>query len=341
MLSPSAQHLRLLRAATAIIDVRSESEFRQGSLPGAINIPILNDEERRRVGRCYKTNGQEAAIALGHKLVADESRANRVRSWRAAAGQGAAALMCWRGGLRSQITQQWLSAAGVELPRIEGGFKALRQCCMQQLTDFAASKDWFVIGGRTGSGKTKLLVQISGSIDLEQHAHHRGSAFGGYANGQPTPINFENGLACASLQHSLKRVVVEDEGSTIGRLGLPRSWYQRMQLSPVLLVELPQRERIDNIFGEYVGRDTTDDTLAARYDAALGRISRRLGELRARQLRAEVGQAFADGDAVAHRHWIKHLLDWYYDPMYDYQLEKKLARVVLRGDADAIVAQLG
>ena len=262
MLSPYAHHLWLLRSATALVDVRSESEFNQGSLPGAVNIPILNDKERRQVGRCYKTNGQEAAIALGHKLVADDARAHRVRNWCAAANQGASALMCWRGGLRSQIAQQWLSATGVELPRIEGGFKALRQCCMQQLTDFAAGKDWFVIGGRTGSGKTTLLKQIAGSIDLEQNAHHRGSAFGGYPDGQPTPINFENGLACASLQHAQERVVVEDEGSTIGRLGLPRSWYERMQLSPILIIELSQAERIENIFGEYVGQAVSDHSLA-------------------------------------------------------------------------------
>ncbi len=331
----------LLSANTRFIDVRAETEFALGSLPGAVNLPILDDTERHRVGICHKSNGPEAATALGHKIVSGKLKQSRINGWLAeaqAARPEPAVVVCWRGGQRSQIAQQWLSEAGLRIPRIDGGFKAMRHFCLQQLEQFAHHpKPWILIGGRTGSGKTAVLNSVSASIDLEGHAHHRGSAFGGYPDGQPTPINFENALARTSLLHSAPLVVLEDEGSTIGRLGLPRSWHNRMQKTPLVQLEVDQQVRIEHIFSEYVGTDTTNHVLAEQYLDALQRINRRLGGARAKELQALVIQAFETGAIDTHHAWIKGLLDSYYDPMYDYQLAKKQDRIKFRGNAAEVI----
>ena len=335
----TSNYAELISADTCYIDVRAEAEFAQGSLPGAINLPILNDSERHRVGICHKSNGPEAATALGHKIVSGNIKESRTRAWQhEASSHSNCVVMCWRGGQRSKIAQQWLRESDTELPRIQGGFKALRQFCLAQLEQFAeAQTPWILIGGRTGSGKTVVLNKVDGSIDLEDHAHHRGSAFGGYPEGQPTPINFENALARTSLIHNASKVVLEDEGSTIGRLGLPRSWHSRMQQSPLVQLEVDQQHRVEHIFDEYVGSETTNEDRAAQYLDALKRITRRLGGARSSELQALVADAFDTGSVDTHHAWIKGLLDSYYDPMYDYQLEKKTERIAFRGSADDVI----
>ncbi len=339
MPAQTSDYAELIRTETCYIDVRAEAEFAQGSLPGAINLPILNDSERHRVGVCHKSNGPEAATALGHKIVSGEIKESRIRAWQQLAlSHPNCVAMCWRGGQRSQIAQQWLRESGVDLPRVDGGFKALRQFCLQQIEQFAELQTpWILIGGRTGSGKTVVLNQVEGSIDLEGHAHHRGSAFGGYPEGQPTPVNFENELARTSLIHNSSQVVLEDEGSTIGRLGLPRSWHRRMQQSPLVQLEVEQQYRVEHIFGEYVGAETTNENLAAQYLDALKRITRRLGGARSSELQAQVADAFDTGSIDTHYAWIKGLLDSYYDPMYDYQLDKKTERIAFRGNATEVI----
>jgi len=335
----TSDYAGLIRADTRYIDVRAETEFAQGSLPGAVNLPILNDDERHRVGICHKSNGPEAATALGHKIVNGDKKQSRISAWqRETQTHTNCVVMCWRGGQRSQIAQQWLNESGSEVARVNGGFKALRQFCLQQIDQFAESNTpWILIGGRTGSGKTVVLNKVNGSIDLEGHANHRGSAFGGYPEGQPTPINFENTLARTSLTHDAMQVVLEDEGSTIGRLGLPRSWHKRMQQSPLVQLEVKQQHRVEHIFDEYVGAETTSDTLSLHYLDALKRITRRLGGARSSELQVLVAEAFNTGSIDTHHAWIKGLLDAYYDPMYDYQLEKKNERIRFRGNAEEVI----
>src|SRR5262249_43518466 len=147
--------------------------------PSAINLPLLTDSERAAIGTHYKAHGQQAAIELGESLVSGDTRAARIDAWRTfVAAHPTAMLYCWRGGLRSQIAQDWLREAGVAVPRVAGGYKALRRTCMVAIDEFSASARLLVVGGRTGSGKTELLGAFANSIDLERLANHRGSAFG-------------------------------------------------------------------------------------------------------------------------------------------------------------------
>ena len=341
-LSAVNDYLNILRDARPLIDVRSPAEFRRGAVPGAVNLPLLTDDERDAVGKTYKADGHDAAVALGHQLVADDNKASRVTAWRAFAAENPSALItCWRGGLRSQIAQAWLAEAGIDLPRLAGGFKALRHFCLETIQTAGDTRRFVVVGGRTGSGKTRVVKAARAHVDLEAIANHRGSAFGGLPTPQPPPVTFENALAVALLKLSPDEpVVVEDESRTIGRLAIPVALYKAMQQAPIVLLDVDDADRIDSIYQEYV---VAADDPEPRLTAALSRIERRLGGVRYRELAALMDAAFradASSRRDAHRAWIRHLLEYYYDPMYDYQLAGKKDRIVMRGGTREVVDYL-
>src|SRR4030095_1633636 len=152
-----ADHRRVLRERLPLIDLRAPVEFARGAFARAINLPLLTDNERAAVGTRYNECGQQAAIALGEELVSGPTREARIEAWRSfVATHPAALLYCWRGGLRSAIAQDWLHGAGVDIGRIAGGYKALRQTCLDVIQDFSRAQRLLVLGGRTGSGKTAL-----------------------------------------------------------------------------------------------------------------------------------------------------------------------------------------
>jgi tRNA 2-selenouridine synthase len=334
--SPSPAVLALLKTQPPLLDVRAPVEFRQGKLPNSFNAPILNDAEREQVGTTYKRDGHDAAVLLGHELVSGATRTQRIEQWQKYCLENTdAQIMCWRGGQRSALAQQWLAAQGVQRERVAGGFKAVRHGSLHVLAN--PQKRWWLVSGRTGSAKTPLVQSLQSGIDLEGHANHRGSAFGRRLTPQPTPVTFECALASAYLRLPGENLVVEDESRTIGRIGLPQVWHEQMLQAPIALVEASFEERVEHIHKEYVAealdehRDAglmpTD--LLGRYEEALVRIKRRLGGARLADLTLRLQQAFAG--KTDHRDWISYLLREYYDPMYDFQLQRKTARIQFRG----------
>ena len=202
--------------------MRAPVEFALGALPNAENLPLTNDEEREQIGITYARDGQDAAIKLGHELVSGDTRDERVAAWHAFVDTHPDAhIYCARGGLRSRISQEWLAADGVDVPRIEGGFKAVRKLCMDVLESAPKEKPLVVVGGRTGCAKTVLINERTDTLDLEALANHRSSAFGARETPQPTQISFENSLATAYLRHDAGMLVLEDESCNMGRLILP------------------------------------------------------------------------------------------------------------------------
>ena len=328
----------LLKASCPLIDVRAPAEFACGAVPGAVNLPILTDAERVAVGKTHKNDGREAAVALGYRLVDGAVKRERVAAWQAFAIQHPrTAIYCWRGGMRSEIAQRWLGESGVELPRVAGGFKALRRFCLAVLAR-SATRPFVLIGGRTGSGKTQVVQALANHVNLEALANHRGSSFGAHLTPQPTPVAFENALATALLQcDDAEPVAVEDESRTIGRLAIPAPIYDAMQRAPIVVLEAERETRIDNIYQEYVVQAGYP---RQRLLVALARIQRRLGGARYQHLAALMADAFDHASAELHRQWIGRLLEWYYDPMYDYQLCNKVQRIVQRGSAEEMAAYL-
>ena len=326
----------IVAGSLPLLDVRAPVEYARGALPGAVNLPLLYDEEREAVGKAYKSGGRDAAVALGHRLVSGEIKRSRLAAWqRFVAEHPAALICCWRGGMRSQIVQQWLADAGVAAPRVSGGFKALRRFCMDVL-ERSGERDLILVGGRTGSGKTALLRRLGAHIDLEALANHRGSAFGAYRTPQPTPATFENALAAELLKtDAAAPLALEDEGRSIGRLAVPAPLFDAMQRAPLAIVEVDMDERIGNIYREYVLE--AGDALA-RLPAALAKIERRLGGLRYRRIAEQMQAALEAGPEARELHgvWIGELLRDYYDPMYDYQLAAKTSRIVMRGAPEQV-----
>jgi tRNA 2-selenouridine synthase len=345
----------LLLQGSRFIDVRAEIEYARGSIPGAVNLPILTTSERERVGTCYKHNGQDAAIALGHRLVGGDTRAARVALWCAfAAEHPGSHLFCWRGGLRSRLAAQWMAGEGMPTPLIAGGYKALRQRLLREFEPPAPREPLFIIGGRTGSAKTELLADLPGAIDLEGLARHRGSSFGRLALEPPAQIDFENALALQLLRqrHAWpgRALFLEDESRQIGAVTIPLELYRAMKQAPLLVLDVSLEQRIEHVLQIYIHDDLrsfvalhADDGFArfsARLLASLERIARRLGQQRCHEaagmMRAALAQQQRDGEVDGHRAWIGLLLREYYDPMYDHQLRNAAARIVFRGDRDAL-----
>ena len=335
-------HLELLRANTPLIDLRSPIEFAKGTFPQSVNLPILNNDERAKIGKTYKHQGNDAAVKLGHRLVSGDQKENRVSGWKEFIEKNPSTWMyCMRGGQRSGIAQDWLEDIGINVSVIEGGYKALRRTSLKILDSVNEDdKRWIILGGRTGTGKTVILNQIASSIDLEHHAEHRGSAFGGFFSPQPTPIDFENRLATDYLRHENQTLFMEDESRTIGRVAIPNTWFHRMQESELVLIEMSVEERIHNIVEDYIltpireGISRTDLLLSLR--SSLLKIQKRLGGDLFREIRNKMDRAFLDPINYGQEDWVKQLLEAYYDPLYDYQIKSKVKRCIYRSDTQGV-----
>ena len=156
-----------------MMDTRAPVEFAKGAFPGVINLPLMTDDERQRVGTCYKQQGQQAAIVLGHELVSGRIKAERIEQWaRFAQANQQGYLYCFRGGLRSQIVQQWLKTeAGIDYPRVGGGYKAMRTFLLETVEQAATQCDFVLLGERTGTCKPEVLGHLNSALPPDWHAN--------------------------------------------------------------------------------------------------------------------------------------------------------------------------
>lgn len=350
-------YAELLLAQTPLLDVRAPVEFAQGAFPGAVNLPLMDDAERQAVGIAFKEKGQDEAVKLGHTLVSGQVREQRIASWVEFMRQHPdGVLYCFRGGMRSQISQQWLWQAGITRPRIAGGYKAMRQFLLRNLEQSVRKTKFVVVGGLTGCGKTDVIRALTAKIDLEGLARHRGSSFGGRPQRQPSQIDFENSLSIellrlAHAQHP--SIAIEDESHLIGRCAVPHVLREQTQKSAIVWVTAPLQERVARIQRDYI------ESLCADYVSAYGpeqgtqqyqahlikslyNLRKRLGLERyailQRYLETALHEQFSHGSFDSHRRWIEPLLTDYYDPMYTYQREQKQSTTVFEGNVDEVVA---
>jgi tRNA 2-selenouridine synthase len=360
---PDTDHyLELFLNNIPMMDLRAPVEFEKGAFPHTVNLPLMTDEERHLVGTRYKEAGQESAIHLGHELVSGEIKAQRIQKWLAFTQDNPNGyLYCFRGGLRSRTTQQWIKEAGVDFPLIKGGYKAMRRFLIDELEKMCQLDRFIVLSGRTGTGKTRFLKNLMNYVDLEGLANHRGSSFGRTLSSQPSQIDFENALIIALLKASQKKktpIYLEDESRLIGRCALPLAFREKMALCPLVVLESSIDERIDVVLQDYVIDMTTGfierdgpeqgiKSFSHYLFTSLDRIEKRLGSERKNNLMGMMKEAIAHQKNASdqasfdgHRVWIKQLLTEYYDPMYDYQLEKKASRIILRGDKEQLMKEL-
>jgi tRNA 2-selenouridine synthase len=351
---PVIEDLRsLFLSGRPLLDVRAPVEFLEGAFPHTTNRPLMDNADREAIGTCYKQQGQEAAIALGMQRVSGEIREERVAAWANFVSEHPdGVLYCFRGGLRSRISQQLLfEKTGIQYPRVKGGYKLMRRFLLQQLQTLPAQLQPIILSGGTGSGKTHFLRTINQAIDLEGIANHRGSAFGAQAYKQPTQINFENTLAIAllrSIEQGQSALLFEDESRMIGSLHLPETFFGALSQAPLVLMQVPNEERVEISYQEYVVDNVQAFTTLHNGDEAAGfaafshyllssldKIQRRLGGVRYQQARKMMQDALTEqartGKTEAHYDVVRLILLDYYDPMYDYQISKKQDRLVFTG----------
>lgn len=293
-----------------IIDVRSPAEYAEDHLPGAINLPVLDDAERARVGTIYKQVSPFDARKIGGALVAANAArhiagplADRDGSWRGL-------VYCWRGGQRSGSFATILAQIGWRVDRVDGGYKAWRGLVVDRVQNRPVPAPVIVLDGNTGSAKTAILARLARRgwqvIDLEGLANHRGSLFGGRPEGQPSQKLFESRLALAlEVLDPARPVLVEAESSRIGALTVPKTMWQAICAAPRLRLEVPVGARAAYTAASYA--DMVDDP--ARVGAIVDALSPlhpgdRIGGWRA---------AVAAGDW---RGLAEGLLRDHYDPRY-------------------------
>src|ERR1700741_976108 len=244
----------ILKAETLpVVDVRAPVEFKNGHIPGAVNIPLFEDTERAEIGTIYKLRGKDDAVLRGLELVSPKL-ADFIKSVKKLDDKGRVLVYCFRGGMRSNSFATLLVTAGINAEVLIGGYKSFRQ---QTFNFYEQKLPLLILGGATGSGKTDILKSLKEKgeqiIDLEGIANHKGSAFGFIGQEeQPTQQQFENRLYKAFSKLDLTRPVwLEDESFAIGKLKIPYPLWLQMKKAPIISIGVPFDVRVQRLILEY------------------------------------------------------------------------------------------
>jgi tRNA 2-selenouridine synthase len=288
-----------------VLDVRAPKEFSTGHIPAAHSFPIFDDEQRAIVGTAYKQQGHDPAVLLGLDLFGPRM-SGFVKEAEKLAINKELLVHCWRGGMRSGAMAWLLSFAGFKVHLLEGGYKAFRHLMLEQ---FEKPFQPLILGGLTGSGKTDILhyLQKFG----EQVIDHKGSAFGAIGmEPQPSTEHFENLLGMQLLKANPEQSVwLEDESSTIGRVVLPKPFFNQMLSAPTIMLKVPQKLRVQKLTEEYCRAEKE------KLSGAILRIKKRLGGLATK----EAIEAIEKGDM---ERMVEIALS-YYDKTYQFDLNKR------------------
>ena len=296
-----------------LVDVRSEAEYLHDTIPGAVNIPVLNNEERAAVGLTYHHEGPVAALKLGFSLVSPKLTA-KLSTVQDLAGQRSLTVFCWRGGQRSYAMAQFFTQSGCDVYRITGGYKAYRRYVLDYLENRESAQRSIVLHGLTGVGKTDVLTRLSEKglpvLDLEQMARHRGSVFGKIGlPPSPSQKAFESQIVRV-LEESAHRgfFLVECESRKVGNLLTPGLVMDYIRRGVKILLYCGMEQRIKRIKDVYAG--SHDDNVAALQKATAS-LTRLLGRTRVEELNERLVEK--DYDRV-----IAFMLEHHYDPLYNY-----------------------
>lgn len=314
------QVLAQLDTFDAIIDARSPVEFAQDHLPGAINAPVLDDEQRIRVGTMYKQVGSFEAKKLGAALVArniarhiEELWIDKPREWRPL-------VYCWRGGNRSGAMAHILAKVGWPVVQLEGGYKAFRQEVNAAL-EHAPELTFKVVCGTTGSGKSRLLETLAAQgaqvLDLEQLAAHRGSVLGHLpSQQQPSQKAFETRIWDVLRRFDRARpVFVEAESKKVGNLRVPAALMDTMRGSDCIALTLPRAERVKLLMADYAHFLHSPESLNAQLE--------HLTQLHGKE---KIAQWQAMSQAGRMPELVEELLAQHYDPAYLRSIDRNFSR---------------
>ncbi|CAM4339577.1 tRNA 2-selenouridine(34) synthase MnmH [Paenibacillus tarimensis] len=321
----------------ALIDVRSPSEFSDSTIPGSLNIPIFNDEERAEIGTLYKQVSVDAAKDKGLEIVSAKlpSFIKAIE----AAGSGRKAVFCWRGGMRSRTSATLASLMGLRMYRLNGGYRAYRKWVVETIERLTELPHCYVINGYTGSGKTELLDKLAERgypvINLERMAQHRGSIFGQIGlkpNNQKTfdSLLVQELIRCADSPY----LILEAESRRIGKVIVPEPVIAAKEKGTSLFIEMPVHERARNIVREYRPGEHKEACLES-----FERIEKRIHTPVAADIRTALQEdRFEEA--------VELMLVHYYDPRYQFAADRYgQGHLTIRNDSeqgvlDQIIAQL-
>ncbi len=308
-----------------LLDVRTPTEYAQGHVPGAVNLPLFSDEERAEVGTLYKQVSPERAFLKGLDFAGAKMSWYVKEAMRLAPGRSVA-VHCWRGGQRSGSVGTLLSFAKFDVKVLEGGYKAYRHHVLEQLA--LRNHKYVVLGGKTGSGKTLILNQLAALgeqvVDLEGLAHHKGSAFGALGElPQPTVEQFENDLwSELSKLDPGRRIWVENESRNIGKVFVPNELFDHIKSSPLVHLEIPFEERTKYLVEGYANFPKEEII------ASLLKITKRMGGNNVKKAL----EAYEAGDVTKATAIALH----YYDKTYTHSTSKGNFSQTVNLDMDKI-----
>jgi len=291
------------------IDVRSPGEFADDHIPGAVNIPIFDNDERKEIGTLYKMTGKDRAIVRGTEIAGGKLShiVSDIRQYR----DRSLVIYCARGGMRSGSVTSLLISLGMKVRRLDQGYKGYRRHVREALTSLTIEKPVFIIQGLTGTGKSEILAHIPESLDLEGMAGHRSSLFGAIGLEQSSQKKFES-----LILHRLNEltdapfIAIEGESRKIGNLHIPDALFSLMRRSPAVLITAPMERRAEIIVNEY-GPDCTADVVIPIVHS----LNRKLG----RETIAALEEMFLAGNLID---FTSLLLEKYYDPLYQHSLKR-------------------
>jgi len=306
----------LLQGYANLVDVRSPGEFARESIPGAVNIPLFNNEERARVGTTYKQEGQTAAQWLGMQIVSPkmESIMQAIRQRGEEWGEPPT-IFCWRGGMRSRAMATFATFSGLRVRRLQGGYREYRQHVLEVIGPYELRVPVFLLHGMTGVGKTELLRRLEEKgypvLDLERMAGHRGSVFGHIGKGKPANQKMFDARLFETLRRNQDAAffVMEAESKRIGNAIMPPFLHDAKHKAVHIQLTAPLEVRVQRIYDEYVVPFSWRPDFAENVERAYASIARRI----------PTGQAALLWAAIAEQDWrtaIASLLVYYYDPRY-------------------------
>ncbi|WP_028612374.1 tRNA 2-selenouridine(34) synthase MnmH [Paenibacillus harenae] len=306
--------LELYRKGEAqLIDVRSESEYAESTIPGSINIPIFNDAERAAVGTLYKQESVDAAKDRGLEIVSAKLPA----FIRDIGGDGPKnkIVFCWRGGMRSRTSATLASLMGLKMFRLSGGFRAYRKWVVETLDSYTKLPPCYVLNGFTGTGKTELLARLQERgypvLNLEWMAEHRGSIFGHIGKAPSNQKTFDSRLVHELIRlQNAPYLILEAESKRVGKIVLPEFLVKAKEAGTALFLEMPVETRVMNILNDYKPEEHKEDFIRS-----FERIEKRIHTPVAAEIRSALEK---DDFGEAARLLLLH----YYDPRYQHATEQ-------------------
>lgn len=322
MIVTPVDFIKETKTGIKVIDVRSPAEFNHAHFPNAVNLPLLNDEERKIIGITFKQEGREAAIIKGFELVGHKF-SGFIKAALKIAPEKKILVYCWRGGLRSNILAWLLQTSGFRVTLLKGGYKSFRNWALATINE---SKKVIVIGGKTGCGKTEILNHLKKKsqqvIDLEKLASHRGSAFGSIGlPEQPSNEQFENLLALEWYDADENKILfLENESRRIGKIVIPQNVFELMRSANVIEISADKEQRTKRILDEY-GKYGTEILIEKTK-----KIADKLGGLRLKE-----AIVYLENNQL--ENWCEMMLE-YYDKQYTHSSHQRNPQTIVKSKAD-------